>query len=89
MKTLTATMARNNLTRLMKRALSGEDIGIVYGATGEVVALRPVKVYSEDWACVEYGFSDAQLKRAFRNIRKRARNEKATKWDGTLKGLRD
>ncbi len=82
-------MARNNLTRLMKRALDGEDIGIVYGATGEVVALRPVKVYSQDWACLEYGFTDAELKRAFRGIRKLAKNEKAAKWDGTLKGLRD
>ncbi len=82
-------MARNNLTRLMKRALNGEDIGIVYGATGEVVALRPVKVYSEDWACLEYGFTDAELKRAFRHIRNLAKHEKAARWDGTLKGLRD
>jgi hypothetical protein len=88
MKTLTATRARNNLTSLMKRALNGEDIGIVYGATGEIIALRPVKVFSEDWASMEYGFSDAELKRAFRKIKKTAKNEKASKWDGTVKGLR-
>ena len=32
MKTLTATEARKNLTRWLKAAKGGQDIGIVYGA---------------------------------------------------------
>ena len=63
MKTLTATQARNNLGALMKRALNGEDIGIVYSATGQIVALRPVQVCSNDYAFREYGFTEKQLGR--------------------------
>jgi len=88
MKTLSATQARNHLGALLKRALAGEDIGIVYSATGQIVALRPVEVYSEDYALVEYGFTDQEMKRAIAKINKLARNEQTAKWDATIKSLR-
>ena len=68
MKTLSATQARNNLGALMKRALNSEDIGIVYSATGQIVALRPVQVYSNDYAFREYGFTEKQMERLEKNL---------------------
>ena len=50
------------------RALAGEDIGIVYSATGQIVALRPVEVYSEDYALREYGLRHEEMNRAEKNI---------------------
>lgn len=88
MKTLSATQARNHLGSLLKRALAGEDIGIVYSGTGQIVALRPVNVYSEDYGLVEYGLTERELKRAVANINKLARNERAGKWDRTIESLR-
>jgi antitoxin (DNA-binding transcriptional repressor) of toxin-antitoxin stability system len=60
MTTLTPTNARVNLSRLLRRALRGEDIGIV--VEGKIVALRPVTVESTDYAMREYGVSPAELK---------------------------
>jgi hypothetical protein len=89
MKTFTATKARNNLGLLMKRALDGEDIGIIYSATGRIIALRPVEVYSDDEYCwTEYGITGAEMKKVVKNLNKRARHEEARKWDGTFKSLR-
>lgn len=59
MTTLSPTTARANLTRWLKRAAGGEDIGILCG--GQVIALRPVKIYSEDHAQREYGVTGAEL----------------------------
>ena len=39
----------------------GEDIGVMID--GEIVAFRPVKVYSEDYAQIEYGVSGEELDR--------------------------
>ena len=86
MKTLTASEARQNLGSWLARALKGEDIGIV--CEGKIVALRPVDVYSEDYALIEYGLTDRELKRAERNILKTLKHEKAAIWDGTAGGLR-
>jgi antitoxin (DNA-binding transcriptional repressor) of toxin-antitoxin stability system len=61
MKTLSVTEARRNLTRWLKQAGEGQDIGIVCG--DKIVALRPVTVYSEDHALVEYGVTEAELTR--------------------------
>jgi antitoxin (DNA-binding transcriptional repressor) of toxin-antitoxin stability system len=60
MTTLTPTDARLNLSRLLRRALRGEDIGIV--VEGKIVALRPVSVESKDYAMREYGVTKAELK---------------------------
>ncbi len=88
MKTLTISKARQNLGAWMGKALKGEDIGIIH-PTGRIVALRPVEVYSDDnYALTEYGFTPAEMARFDKNRLKKLRNEKTTKWDGTLKGLR-
>lgn len=59
MLTLTPTAARGNLSELLRRALKGDDIGIV--VDGKIVALRPVAVKSMDYATREYGATAAEL----------------------------
>jgi antitoxin (DNA-binding transcriptional repressor) of toxin-antitoxin stability system len=88
MKTMTATQARQRLGTVLSRVLQGEDIGIVHSGSGKIVALRPVEVYSEDYAQIEYALTGKELKRAVRNIVKQARHEETTRWHGTAKGLR-
>ena len=85
MKTLTQAQARQNLGSLLQAAIRGQDIGIL--CDGEIVALRPVKVYSEDYALQEYGVTAAQLARAEKNIGNQLAREKAREWDGTVAGL--
>src|SRR5882672_11056047 len=70
MKTMTATQARQRLGTILSRVLQGEDIGIVHSGSGKIVALRPVEVYSEDYALTEYGLTAREMKRAERNILK-------------------
>ena len=85
---MTATQARQRLDAILSSVLEGADIGIVYSGSGKIVALRPVEVYSEDYALIEYGLSEKELKRTVRRINKQARREKTTVWDGTAKSLR-
>ena len=59
MKTLTVTAARQNLGAWLKKTLQGEDIGVMID--GAIVAFRPVKVYSEDYAEHEYGVTPEAL----------------------------
>lgn len=59
MKTLTVTAARQNLGVWLKKTLQGEDIGVMID--GAIVAFRPVKVYSEDYATQEYGATPEEL----------------------------
>jgi hypothetical protein len=59
MKTLTVTAARQNLGAWLKKTLRGEDIGVMID--GAIVAFRPVKVYSEDYAVVEYDATPDEL----------------------------
>ena len=59
MKTLTVTAARQNLGNWLKRTLRGEDVGVMID--GAVVAFRPVKIYSEDYAEHEYGATGEEL----------------------------
>ena len=66
MLTLTPTAARGNLSKLLRRALKGDDIGIV--VDGKIVALRPVTVESTDYAMREYGATDAGLLRFEKRI---------------------
>ena len=85
---MTATQARQSLGTILSRVLQGEDIGIVHSGSGKIVALRPVDVYSEDYALIEYGIPAPALKRAVRNINKTAKHEKTARWDGTARSLR-
>ena len=66
MKTLSVTDARQNLTRWLQAAMEGEDVGILCG--NQVVALRPVHVYSEDYALQEYGVTKTELNRAVKRM---------------------
>ena len=66
MKTLAVTTARQKLGYWLKRALEGEDIGIVMD--GEVVGLRPVEVISADYALREYGLSRREAGKAAKRI---------------------
>lgn len=59
MLTLTPTAARGNLSVLLRRALRGDDIGIV--VDGKIVALRPVAVESTDYAKRKYGATEVEL----------------------------
>jgi antitoxin (DNA-binding transcriptional repressor) of toxin-antitoxin stability system len=76
MKTMTATHARQRLGALLTRVLEGEDIGIVHSGSGRIIALRPVEVYSEDYAWVEYGLNAKDMKRAERKILSDIRKER-------------
>ncbi len=78
MTTLSPTQARTNLSSLLKRAAKGEDIGILHG--DQVIALRPVKVHSDDYALREYGVTEQELDRFVRATKQRiARDRKAGK----------
>ena len=82
MKTLTVTAARQNLGAWLKRTLKGEDVGVVID--GAVVAFRPVKIYSEDYAEHEYGVTSEKLDRF---ADKANRELDAERKDGKLKAF--
>ncbi|MEX0775399.1 MAG: hypothetical protein WD042_06755 [Phycisphaeraceae bacterium] len=71
MKTLSITEGRQNLGVWLKRALRGEDVGFL--VDGQVVALRPVGVHSDDYVLQEYDVSEKQAQRAFRAVRTEVR----------------
>jgi antitoxin (DNA-binding transcriptional repressor) of toxin-antitoxin stability system len=75
MKTLTVTAARQNLGAWLKRVLRGEDVGVMID--GEIVALRPVKVFSEDYALQEYGVTEKQAERAYKAVKAEIRKARA------------
>ena len=66
MKTLSVTDARQNLTRWLRLAMAGEDVGILCG--NRIVALRLVQVYSEDYALQEYGLTKKDISRAAKRM---------------------
>jgi len=68
MKTLSVTAGRSKLGHWLKRAIAGDDIGIV--VDGVVVGLRPVSVISEDYALREYGLTEDETAAAAVRISK-------------------
>jgi hypothetical protein len=60
-KTLSISHGRQRLGYWLKKALDGEDIGFAF--EGKVVALRPVEIYSDDYALREYGATPEALER--------------------------
>jgi len=66
MKTLSVTAGRSKLGHWLKRAIAGDDIGIV--VDGVVVGLRPVGVISEDYALREYGITQVEADAAAARI---------------------
>ena len=87
MKTLTVSEARPKLGAWLEKALRGEDIGLVW--EGKIVALRPVEVYSEDYALMEYGVNGKQTARSLRaaeqEIKQDRRKGKVKKYTGSLR----
>lgn len=67
MKTLSVTEGRQNLGSWLKRALQGADVGFV--VDGQIVALRPVNVHSEDYVLQEYGVTEKQAERAYKTVK--------------------
>jgi antitoxin (DNA-binding transcriptional repressor) of toxin-antitoxin stability system len=86
MQTMTATRARANLTSLLRKALAGQDIGIV--CNGRIVALRPVEVTSTDYAQAEYGITGDEIQAVAANLHAKAkkaiRSGKARTFDGDI-----
>ena len=66
MKTLTITEGRGRLGYWLKKAAQGDDI--CFMIDGKVVALRPVEVYSSDYALQEYGLSEQEITSAEKRI---------------------
>ena len=89
MHTLTPTAARGNLSELLRRALKGDDIGIV--VDGKIVALRPVTVESMDYATREYGVTAAELdqfeQQTHGNIQKARKEGKLRDFSGDIEAL--
>jgi antitoxin (DNA-binding transcriptional repressor) of toxin-antitoxin stability system len=84
MKTLSVTEGRQNLGSWLKRALRGDDVGFL--VDGRVVALRPVAIYSEDYAVREYGASEEQADRAYQRVRAEVRAARASGQTRPFKG---
>ena len=89
MLTLTPTAARGNLSNLLRRALKGDDIGIV--VDGKIVALRPVEVESTDYAIREYGATAMELEhfenRTHGQIEKARKKDKIHDYSGDIEAL--
>ena len=89
MTTLTITNARQKLGFWLRKASQGEDIGIIDGDT--IVALRPVKVESADYATREYGVTEAELdrfvKRGNAEIKRERKAGKLKTYKGNLHAL--
>ena len=89
MTTFSPTKARANLTHWLKRAVAGEDIGILCG--DKVVALRTVCVFSDDsgYAKRENGVTDSELKtfvkRVDSEVKQDRRAGRITRYKGDLR----
>lgn len=75
MQTLTVTKARANLGHWVRRALRGDEIGLVLGA--QLVALRPVPIEAGDYMEREYGLTTAEADRIAARLRAEARRNLA------------
>jgi antitoxin (DNA-binding transcriptional repressor) of toxin-antitoxin stability system len=86
MQTTTATDARANLSSLLRKALAGQEIGIV--CNGRIVALRPVEVTSIDYAGTEYGIRGDEIQTVAANLHAKAKKAiksgKARPFDGDI-----
>ena len=89
MTTLSPTKARSNLTAWLKKAATGEDIGILFG--DKVIALRPVEIESTDYAWTEYGLTKKEMKSIARNLHaegeKNRREGKSRTYTGDIEAI--
>jgi antitoxin (DNA-binding transcriptional repressor) of toxin-antitoxin stability system len=74
MQTLTVTQARKNLSMWLRRAKTGEEIGIVDGA--DIIALRPVAVTAADYMETEYKMTKKEADSAAARILSEAEQER-------------
>ncbi len=74
MQTLTVTQARKNLSKWLRRAKAGEEIGIVNGA--DIIALRPVVVTAADYMETEYQMTTDEADAAAARILAEAAKER-------------
>ena len=72
----------------MELLLRGGYIGIVHSGSGKIIALRPVEVYSEDYALLEYGISARDMSRIEKKLMKQGKREQGRIWDGSAESLR-
>jgi antitoxin (DNA-binding transcriptional repressor) of toxin-antitoxin stability system len=84
MTTITPTQARVNLSSVLRRALKGDDIGIV--VAGQIVALRPVEILSRDYAEREYGLNRTEMKAIARKLHAKAQKARRTGKSKIFKG---
>jgi antitoxin (DNA-binding transcriptional repressor) of toxin-antitoxin stability system len=77
MQTLTVTEARKNLSKWLRLAKSGEEIGIVDGA--DIIALRPVAVTATDYMETEYQLTKSEADGAAARIFAEAERERRGK----------
>ena len=73
---MTITEGRGRLGYWLKKAAQGEDIGFMF--EGKVVALRPVEVYSADYALQEYGLSGKDMAAAEEKIARDIKSARAS-----------
>jgi antitoxin (DNA-binding transcriptional repressor) of toxin-antitoxin stability system len=89
MTTLSISEARQNLGAWIKKAIAGEDVGILCGS--KIVALRPVEVESTDYAMREYGVTSSELDRfvahAHEEIEKDRKDGKLREFNGDIEAL--
>jgi hypothetical protein len=90
MKTLTITEGRGRLGYWLKKAAEGEDVGFMF--EGKIVALRPVKVVSTDYALQEYGLTPKEVaaaeKRITAELRTARKRGELTKFNGSKDDFR-
>jgi antitoxin (DNA-binding transcriptional repressor) of toxin-antitoxin stability system len=86
METMAAAKARANLSALLRKALDGQEIGIV--CNGRIVALRPVEVTATDYAGAEYGITGTGIQKIAANLHAKAKSafktRKARSFDGDI-----
>jgi hypothetical protein len=90
MKTLSVTAGRSKLGHWLRRAIAGDDIGIV--VDGVVVGLCPGSVISEDYALREYGVTqdeaDVAAARISNDIAAARKRGQVKRFTGNLNELR-
>jgi antitoxin (DNA-binding transcriptional repressor) of toxin-antitoxin stability system len=89
MTTLSPAKARSNLTGWLKKAASGEEIGIRYG--GKLFVIHPVEEEDTSYAEKEYGVTKAELERFTKRLHaegvKNRRMGKTREYKGDIEAM--
>ena len=84
METVTLSKARASLGYYAKRALAGEEIGVVVGS--QILLLRPTSVTQADYALDEYGWTQDEVSQLSKNVKTQVTDEEN---EGELTSLTD